>query len=241
MGGCGGRPLKEDRNHDDGAARDELKKYLLEYKSASVQTMSQKFKVSGQTIRRDFEALEREGFLQRSYGGAMLKDRKAAYVSNTVKSELLVDAKRKICRQAAALIYPNDCIFVDHSTTALALCEEIAKLPLTVVTNSFRVVERLSGCTGIRIISTGGVFQSGLDGFFGLETVKYLQQHCVDKAFLSCRAIDLQRGVNDSDEMIADVRRNVIENADNVYLLADHTKFGKNRFITVCTWRRWTP
>ena len=56
----------------------------------------------------------------------------------------------------------------------------------------------------------------------------------MDKAFLSCRAIDMVRGLNDSSEMIADVRRNVIENSDNVYLLADHTKFGKSGFIATC-------
>lgn len=207
---------------------------MLEHKSASVQDMAEKFNVSGQTIRRDFESLEKEGFLLRSYGGAMVKDRKMAYVPNTVKSELFVDAKRAICHQAATLIYPNDCIFIDHSTTALALCDEIAHLPLTVVTNSYRVVGRLAGSPNIQLISTGGVFQNGLEGFFGLETVKYLQQHCVDKAFLSCRAIDPLRGINDSDELIANVRQTVIENADSVCLLADHTKFGKSGFITVC-------
>ena len=214
--------------------REELKKYLLEHKSAAVQDMADKFAVSGQTIRRDFEFLEKEGFLLRSYGGAMVKDRKMAYESNTVKSELFVDAKKAICRQAAALIYPNDCIIIDHSTTAMALCEEIAQMSLTVVTNSYRVVGRLADCAGIQLISTGGVFHNGLEGFFGLETVKYLQQHCVDKAFLSCRAVDALRGINDSDEMIANVRQTVIENADTVVLLADHSKFGKSGFITVC-------
>lgn len=214
--------------------REELKKYMLEHKSASVLDMAEEFRVSGQTIRRDFEALEKEGFLLRSYGGAMVKDRKADFVPNTVKSGLFVDEKRTICRRAAACIHPNDCIFIDHSTTALALCQEIVHMPLTVVTNSYRVIGQLSGCAGIRIICTGGMFHSGLDGFFGLETVRYLQQHCVDKAFLSCRAIDPLRGVNDSDETIANVRQTVIESADSVYLLADHTKLGKSGFITVC-------
>lgn len=214
--------------------REELKRYLLEHKSASVEAMAQKFHVSGQTIRRDFEVLEKEGFLLRSYGGAMVKDRKTDYVPNTVRSELLVDAKHLICRQAVGFIYPNDCIFIDHSTTALALCDEIAQMPLTVVTNSHRVVDRLSDSQNIRLISTGGVYHRGQEGYFGSETVRYLQQHCVDKAFLSCRSLDLQRGVSDSDEAIADVRQKVIENADSVYLLADHSKFGKSGFITIC-------
>ena len=105
--------------------REELKKYMLEHKSASVLDMAQRFQVSGQTIRRDFEALEKEGFLLRSYGGAMVKDRKTAFVPNTVKSELFVDEKKVICRRAAEQICPNDCIFIDHSTTALLHLSEI--------------------------------------------------------------------------------------------------------------------
>ena len=214
--------------------REEIKRYMLEYKTATAAGMAEKFNVSGQTIRRDFEAMEKEGFLLRSYGGAVVKDRKAVDIPNVVKSELLVDAKRIICSQAVRFVSPNDCIFLDHSTTVLSLCDEIAQIPLTVVTNSHRVIGRLSGCPNIQLISTGGIFNNSLEGFFGLETVKYLQQHCVDKAFLSCRAIDLTRGLNDSDEKIADVRRNVIENSDLVYLLADHTKFGKTGFIATC-------
>lgn len=214
--------------------REELKRYMLAHKSASVPEMAKRFQVSGQTIRRDFEALEKEGFLLRSYGGAIVKDRKAAYVPNDVKSELFVDEKKIICRRAAELIHPNDCIFIDHSTTALELCDEIRQLPLTVVTNSYRVIGRLSGCSNIQLICTGGTFHGGIEGFTGLETMRYLQQHCVDKAFLSCRAIDPLRGVNDSYETIANVRQTVIENADSSILLVDHTKFGKSGFITVC-------
>ena len=214
--------------------REELKKYMLEHKSASVLDMARRFQVSGQTIRRDFEALEKEGFLQRSYGGAMVKDRKATFVPNTVKSELFVEEKKAICRRAAAQICPNDCIFIDHSTTALALCDEIRQMNLTVVTNSYRVIGQLAGCFNIQLVCTGGTYHGGIEGFSGLETVRYLQQHCVDKAFLSCRAIDPLRGVNDAYETIANVRQTVVENADSVYLLADHTKFGKSGFITVC-------
>lgn len=220
--------------------RSELKKYMLEHKSASVLEMARLFSVSGQTIRRDFEVLENEGFLLRSYGGAMVKDRKAVTETNQVKSALFVDEKRAICRLAASRIYPNDCIFIDHSTTALALCPEIRRMPLTVLTNSYRVVGQLAGCPNIKVISTGGVFHDRQEGFFGLETVRYLEQHCVDKAFLSCRSVDFQRGVSDSDELTANVRQTVIENADSVYLLADHTKFGKTGFITVCPLERLT-
>ena len=214
--------------------REEVKKYLLQYKTASVADMARRFQVSGQTIRRDFEVLEMEGFLLRSYGGATIKDQKTSVLSNQGKNELFVGEKKAIFQQAARLIYPNDCIFIDHSITALALCEEIRHLPLTVVTNSYRVIGHLSGCTNIQLICTGGTYHGGIEGFTGLETVRYLQQHCMDKAFLSCRAIDPLRGINDAYETVANVRQTVIENSDHSILLVDHTKFGKSGFISVC-------
>lgn len=214
--------------------RELLKKYMLEHKSATVLEMADLFQVSGQTIRRDFEVLEEEGFLQRSYGGAMVTDRKTNMVSNEIKRELFVDEKRVIARQAAGLIRPHDCVFIDHSTTALALCGEIRDMTLTVVTNSHRVISALADCGSIQLICTGGTYQGGIEGFTGAETVSYLRQHCVDKAFFSCRAVDPQRGINDAYENVASVRQTVIENADTTVLLADNTKLGKSGFITVC-------
>lgn len=217
--------------------REELRKYMLEHRAASVLEMAQRFQVSGQTIRRDFEALESEGFLLRSYGGALLRDRETELSAGAAKAQL-GEEKRAICRRAAALIRPNDCIFIDHSTTALGLCEELGQMPLTVVTNSHRVVSRLAGCGNIQLISTGGAYDSRIEGFTGLETVRYLRQHCMDKAFLSCRSVDCQRGVSDAQETIANVRQTVIENSDQVILLADHAKFGKSGFLTVCPLER---
>lgn len=214
--------------------RNKIKEYLLEKKSASVPTMAALFQVSDQTIRRDFEVLEKEGVLSRSYGGALLKDRKAVVVLNSIKSGLQIDEKKMIAQRAVTRLCPNDCIFVDHSTTGLVLCEEIPDIPLTVVTNSYAAIKVLSQKRNLRLISTGGIYQKGLEGFFGLETVRYLEQHCIDKAFISCRSIDLQRGISDADEIIADVHRSSIKNSEETYLLMDNTKIGKSGFITIC-------
>lgn len=214
--------------------REELYQYLLEHKSATVSDMAELFKVSGQTIRRDFEVLEKEGIVTRAYGGAALKSRKAAMVANEAKQQLLTEAKLAICRKAAKLISPNDCIFIDHSTTASTLCDVLGNFPLTVVTNSYSAVSRLANKPEIQVISTGGIYQPVSDSFLGRETVRYLQEHCVDKAFISCRTIDIQRGPSDANELVADMHGAVIKSADSVYMLEDHTKIGKGGFITVC-------
>ena len=214
--------------------REEIKKILWERKSVTAQEMVSLFQVSGQTIRRDFDALEKEGFLCRHYGGVMLKEPKTMLVPNRYKQEMFVDAKHAIALQAAPAIVPNDCIFLDDSTTTLMLCDELTDIPLTVVTNSHSVITRLGDRPSIKLISTGGIYDRQSDGYFGVETEKYLRQHCFDKAFISSTSVDLVRGVSDSDESRASVHSAVVSNTDKVYLLADHTKLGKTGFVTVC-------
>jgi DeoR/GlpR family transcriptional regulator of sugar metabolism len=212
--------------------KEQLKKIFLEQKNVTVIDMAKKFKVSTETIRRDFNSLSDEGFITKNYGGATLKYRMNSFVTQQEKAGILVDNKKLIAKQAAKFIQPNDCIFLDHSTTVFEICNEIEQMPLTVITNSLSVISRLSRMETIRLITPGGNFVISEQGFFGLEAVKYLQRHCLDKAFISCRNIDMKRGLNDSDEQVADMRRNIINSAASTYLLVDHTKFGKSAFIS---------
>lgn len=215
--------------------RERIKTILLERKSITVAEMAQLFEVSTETIRRDFEALSDEGFLVKSYGGATLAMRKNTIVSQRVKSGIMTDVKKEMAGIAVSCIKPNDCIFLDHSTTVFEMCEALADMPLTVMTNSLSVMNRFCDCPNIRLISPGGNFDVVSQAFFGLEAVGYLNRHCVDKAFLSCKTLDLKRGMNDADEMVAELRKSIVENSDYTYLLADHTKFGKTAFVQTCT------
>lgn len=214
--------------------REKIKTVLLEKKSITVAEMAELFEVSTETIRRDFESLNKEGFLVKSYGGATLAFRKKQGVSQHVKSSILVDVKKRLAKRAARLVKPNDCIFLDHSTTVYEMCDELIHMPLTVMTNSLAVMNRFADCPGIKLVAPGGNFDTVNQAFFGLEAVGYLQRHCVDKAFLSCRTLDIKRGLNDAEEMIADMRRNIVENADFTCLLSDHTKFNRTAFIQTC-------
>ncbi|MEG1993228.1 MAG: DeoR/GlpR family DNA-binding transcription regulator [Acetivibrio sp.] len=214
--------------------REQIKTILLEKKNATVAELAEYFEISTETIRRDFEALEKEGFLIKSYGGATLMMRKSISYSQKMKSGIMTDTKKRIAVSAAKLIKPNDCIFLDHSTTVYEMCDEIAHLPLTVMTNSLVVMNRFSGCDNIKLTIPGGNFSPMYQAFFGLEAVGYLQRHCVDKAFFSCKTLDIGRGLNDSEEMVADMRKNIVENSGFSCLMADNTKFNKTAFVQTC-------
>ncbi len=216
--------------------REQIKMILLQKKSVTVAEVAQTFDVSTETVRRDFEALAAEGFLIKSYGGATLAVRKNMTVSQKLKSGIMIESKRRMAKEAAKLVHPNDCIFLDHSTTVYEMCDELAGLPLTVMTNSLAVMNRMSEQPNIKLVIPGGNFDVKNQAFFGLEAVQYLKRHSFDKAFLSCRTLDIRRGLGDAEEMVADMRRNIIDSSDFNCLLIDSTKLGRSAFVQTCNY-----
>mgnify|MGYP002791926411 CR=1 FL=1 len=210
--------------------REKIKEILLTKKNVTVAEMADLFSVSTETIRRDFESLSNEGFLIKTYGGASLLFKKNVTVSQKIKSSIMREEKQRMARQAVKLIKPNDCIFLDHTTTVLGVCDFISDMPLTVMTNSLPVMEAVSQHSNIRLCVPGGDFDQKSQAFFGIETIQYLKRHCFDKAFISCTSLDMVYGLHDADDMIAEFHRSVLDCADSACLIADHTKFDRSAF-----------
>lgn len=210
--------------------RERMKEILLEKKNVTVAEMAGIFSVSTETIRRDFEVLSNEGFLIKTYGGASLVFKKNITVSQKIKSSILREEKRQMAMCASRFIQPNDCIFLDHTTTVFELCPYIASIPLTVMTNSLPAMELLSQHSNIKLCIPGGDFDEKSQAFFGIETIQYLKRYCFDKAFISCTSLDNIYGIYDSGDMVAEFHRSIISSADKVFLIADHTKFDRSAF-----------
>ena len=210
--------------------RERIKEILLRKKNVTVAEMAETFNVSTETIRRDFESLSNEGFLIKTYGGASLIFKKNITVSQKVKSSIMREEKRQMAMHAAKLIQPNDCIFLDHTTTVYELCNFISNMPLTVLTNALPVMETLSQYSNINLCIPGGDFDPKSQAFFGIETIQYLKRHCFDKAFISCTSLDMVYGLHDSGDMIAEFHRSILDSADVICLIADHTKIDRAAF-----------
>ena len=200
--------------------------------------MAAYFSVTPETIRRDLSAFAAEGFVTKSYGSATLCRKVNEISPHDKRMSCCAEEKRRISAAAAALIAPYDCIFIDHSTTTLNITEYLDTIPVTVITNSQAVINRLAGKSNVTLICTGGTFDKTDQGFFGIETVRYLQSHYFDKAFISCRSIDISRGVCASKESVSEVWRSVIKSAQQVFLLVDHTKIGRPAFTLVSEFDR---
>lgn len=220
--------------------RNEIKIIMFEKGSVTVSEMAERFNVSHETIRRDFEVLEVEGFLTKAYGGAVLKKHVKADVEYQVLEGLFLDNKQRIAKKAAEFIFPSDCIFMDYSTTVFQLLHEIKNQKLTIMTNSLKVLTELAQYNNIKTVATGGEFDPDNYSFLGRMAEKYITNFHLDKAFISGRAIAMKNGLSDKNEREADIHRSMIENADSVYLLMDHTKFDKEAFVHTCDFEKIT-
>ena len=212
--------------------RDKIKDALRKNRSVTVADLSSLLKVSTETIRRDLTVLESEGFLEKTHGGATLNSRVIASQPSRILSTMLIDEKRLIASEAAKFVHPNDCLFIDNSTTAFELCNFIRQLPLIVVTTSLNVINFFSEFENIKIISPSGSYSSNSNAFEGVDTISFIQSHSFDKCFISCRSIDYSRGLCDSSEMAAEIRRSAIKSSTSSYVLMDHTKFNRSAFVT---------
>ena len=151
-----------------------------------VKELSAKFKVTEDCIRKDLGSLERQGRLKRTYGGAVKLTQSVHMIEVSRHRHMDVDAKRRIAQAAVSLIQDKDMVFLDISTSNLALAELLMKSDrdLTVVTNMVDVLGVLARNPRIDLIFAGGQINRGRDGFWGGMTQEFIKRLKPDIAFV---------------------------------------------------------
>ena len=199
-----------------------------------VSDMSAKFSVSEETIRRDMEKLEQEGYATRTYGGAIYNEdsRELPY---EVRKRTNVAAKEKIAGEVAKMIKDGDYVMLDESTTSMYVARALKpRRNITLITNSIEIVLELAGdVQGWNIHCTGGLLKPYALAFTGHRAESVISAYHVNFAILSCEGLDIDAGYTDSREDNAMMKRAMINSAKKVILVADSGKFGKTSFISV--------
>jgi len=201
--------------------------------SIRVSELSDIFSVTEETIRRDLEKLESEGKLQRSHGGAVSIQEPDSEIHFSERVTTNVPEKKAIAKEAAKHVNNGDRIILDASTTAWYMAKELPNIPLTVLTNSIKVVMELSKKEKIEVISTGGKLLSRSLSYVGPLAEQSISNYHVDKAFISCTGVHFQDGLSDSNELQALLKKQMMTRAERVYLMADSSKFGKRAFSQI--------
>ncbi len=183
--------------------------------------------VTDETVRKDFETLEKRGELIRTHGGASRPQRIREELPFTERQAVRREEKQVIARLAAGRIQANETIFLDASSTVLTLTEFLPDLPLTILTNALGVFTALSDRPNLELICTGGLFDSKSRSFIGLTAEKSLQRYNIHRVFFSGNGLHLERGASESNSRQAAFKERVIASAEDAVFLADHSKLGQ--------------
>ena len=211
-----------------------LSKLVVEGK-VLVSDLSKEFEVTEETIRRDLEKLDNEGLVHKTYGGAVKNENMNLDLPFQVRKQKNVEGKQKIAGLIAEMIDDGAHIMLDSSTTALCVIKQIInKKNITIITNSIEILLELCNKPDWNIISTGGTLKEGGLALVGYQAEKTLSNFHVDLAICSCKGIDIELGITDSNERDASIKNIIFESASKKILAVDSSKFDRVSFVKVC-------
>lgn len=205
----------------------------------SVEQLAARFKTSHETIRRDLTVLAETGSVQKFHGGAKLPHRQE---EGPFRERMALNAvgKRIIAEKAARLVAPGDTVFIDTGSTTLMCAEEIAKTGgLTVITNSTRIAAVMAERGNRTVVFLlGGRFDGDNKETVGPTAISEIQSFHADHALITIGALDGAAGATDFNFDEAQVARAMMENADDLIVVADASKFQRRAAFTVCALER---
>ena len=208
---------------------------LQDERKVVVSELSTLFDVSEETIRRDLDKLDRQGLAIKSYGGAVLNENSTLDMPFNVRKNRNIKGKQQIADLISGFVQEDEHIIVDPSTTAVAIVKALkSRKKLTVITSSIEVLIELSDVSGWDIICTGGTLRENELPLVGSSAPDMICSFYADKAIISCKGIDMNKGVTDANEALSQVKQAMLRSAKQRIVAADHTKFGNVAFSRIC-------
>lgn len=200
--------------------------YLKEHKTATVEQLAHILYVSEATIRRDLAEMQKLGQIERSHGGAILSegsDELSIFIRQTK------NAKDKMKAVSVALEHLPDfkTVFIDNSSTCLALAERMNFSHKTVVTNGLQIAMHVSRHDDVTLIIPGGEIRGHTTAVVGEMALATLNDFRFDLALLSCSAVDTGGSYELSLESML-IKRTAIEKSKNSILIFDRTKVNEH-------------
>lgn len=203
--------------------QDTILQTLKEHKSASVKKLAKLLFVSEATIRRDLQEMQSMGLIERNHGGAILPEH-ADEISIFFRMQKNPKEKERVATKALSHIPPFRSVFIDSSSTALALAERMDLSFKTVVTNNLQTAIQLSKKPNLHLILLGGTVQFNTNSATGSWTARQLNDFSFDLMISSCAAVIGSESFERSLEQ-KEIKRVAFEHCKKRVILIDHTKF----------------
>lgn len=197
-------------------------------RTVRTQELASILKVTEETVRRDLDALSRQGLLRRTHGGAADVSIMLDELSQSDRETRQADEKTLIAKLAVKHIKDHETIMFDASSTALELARHLPSgRSLRVVTYAHSVVEKLAIRSDIELVLLGGTYEAKGRRFRGMLTEMGIRALRIDRFFFSGGGYHETRGVGEPSAEEARLKATIIAHAEWKCLIMDHTKLGR--------------
>lgn len=189
--------------------------------------------ISESTIRRDLDYWGQHGLIKRTHGGAMFCDDAQGMPALEERTSRAIEEKQQIARAAAARIQDGDSILIDGGTTTLELATLLIGRPLQLVTNSLPIANLFASSRQTDLVILGGYVYPRTGVALGPLTIHMLDDIHVHQLIMGVGGISAA-GLFNSNLLLVETERAMMRSADEVVVLADHTKIGQKALTFLC-------
>lgn len=204
---------------------------LTEQKRIEVTTLAEKLGVSQVTVRKELDALEGKGIIQREHGYAVLRS------TDDINGRIAYhyETKRLIAGKAAELVKDGETVMIESGSCCALLAEELVnyKRGVVIITNSAFIAGYVRLKAQAKIILIGGVYQNDSQVMVGPMIRQGAENFCVDKLFIGTDGYTEQGGFTNSDHMRAQAVRDMASQAEKVIVLTESNKFFRRGVVSL--------
>ena len=205
--------------------RTQILKYIETEGFVSLQKLVEHFGISESTARRDVEYLDGISKVQKTRGGAAyIGESMTSFEDRTVAA---LKEKREIARAVAGMVESGEVVLLDGGTTTLEVARQLIGRSLTVVTNSVPIINLLFNQPGIELISIGGYVYPQTGVALGPIAQAALKAVHARRLIMSVGGIT-EAGLFNSNSLLVETERAMMESADEVWVVTDSGKFGRS-------------
>lgn len=214
--------------------RNQIIDLITQKRTVKNSELMERFDISIETVRRDLEYLEQQGYLRRVYGGAVVNASLSSEPEYASRTKARSREKLAIAAEAAKLVERQDSIYLGVGTTVQNMAQYLRGAEaLTVFTNALRTAVELSELPNCTVILPGGKVRPKELTVSGFPAEQNFAHFNVDKAFIGVGGVS-ESGVTDFHIDEASLHRQLIQNARQAIVLADSDKLGLRAVVNVC-------
>lgn len=202
----------------------------------SVTQLSEDMGATPVTIRNDLAALERDGYLIRMQGGAVLSRRmQGSFLPGGDREDKDYMQKQAVAAEVAKMIRDGNTIFFNSGTTTYYVARALqGKKNLNIVTNSLAVAMELGNISTCSVLLLGGQINARYGFTYGGDTQDQLSRYQADWVILSVDGVSARGGVTTYHAEEAIIDRLMMANARKRLVAATGSKIGNAGFSRIC-------